>query len=231
MMTNSQRFFIIYFSLEKGLIHYQYSKKMFTSFFELTKNPHILNQSEYIEEIKIDEEIMKIKSIVDLLNLSLIFSGKLTHEFELNVFKPFRSIVISNQGTTASNDIDIILDFWYDEPQLFCESGEYKKIILKIIDESSYFEHFNYYHVSRNRQMKLSGVFQYSKLGNLSSSMIRYIELNLGIPDFEIDINKIVERLRLQKRSSHNIELALEILKNSQVDYTSFWPKIIKNKK
>jgi len=231
IMTNSQRFFIIYFSLEKGLIHYQYSKKLFTSFFELTKDPHILNQNEYIEKIKIDEELKNIKSIVDLLNLSLIFSGKLKHKFELNVFEPFRSIVISNQGTTASNDIDIILDFWYDTPKLFCESGEYKKIILKIIDETSYFEHFNYYHYSRNSQIKGSGVVNYSKLGGLSSSMIRYIELNLGIPDFEIDINKIVERLRLQKRSSYTIELALEIFKNSQVVYTSFWPKMIKNTK
>jgi len=227
-MTESQKFFIILYSLKKGLVKYNKVDNLFSKSYFLANKTYFNNQHNFIEIIKLDEEFNAIKSICDLFRVSSILAGITGKSFEFDYMIPFGNFNVP--AISGPNDLDFILDFWYDEPKIFEKENEYRELLLHVTRNFEELKSFKYKVRSKEVVIKSNQIRRYSELGAISSQLILYIEKNLDKPNFNLDVNIIINRLEKQNRTSLPIELSLAILKLNSRNENFTWPEIIVDK-
>ena len=225
-MTESQKFFIILYSLKKRLVKYNKIGNIFSKSYILANRTYLTSQNGYVEEVNLNEEINSIKSICDLFRVSSILAGITGKSFEFDYMIPFGNFNVP--AISGPNDLDFILDFWYDEPNIFEKENEYRELLLHVTRNFEELKSFKYKVRSKEVVIKSNPIWRYRELGVISSQLILYIEKNLDLPNFNLDTSVIIERLKKQNRTALPLELSLAILKLNAENENFTWPlKII----
>jgi len=227
-MTESQNFFIILYSLKRGLVKYNLHENIFSKSYILENRTYFNNKYDFIEEVNLETEINSMKSICDIFRVSSILAGITGSNFELDFMTPFGNFNIP--AISGHNDLDFILDFWYDEPDIFQKENEYRELLLHITRNFDELKSYKYRVRSKQVAIKSNPIWKYRELGEVSSQLICHIEETLGKPNFNLGVNIVIERLKKQNRSSLPLELSLSILKLNSNNGIFTWPEKIVDK-
>jgi hypothetical protein len=227
-MTESQKFFIILYSLKRGLVKYNLNENILSKSYILENRTYFNNNYDFIEEVNLETEINSLKSICDIFRVSSILAGITGSNFELDFMTPFGNFNVP--ATSGHNDLDLILDFWYDEPDIFQKENEYRDLLLHITRNFDYLKSFKYRVRSKQVVIKSNPIWKYRELGEVSSKLIFHIEETLGKPNFNLGVNIIIDRLEKQNRTSLPLELSLSILKLNSNNEIFAWPEKIVDK-
>jgi hypothetical protein len=227
-MTESQKFFIILYSLRRGLVKYNLNENVFSKNYILANRTYLNNKYDFIEEINLHAELNSTKSICDIFRVLSILAGNTGSNFELDFMTPFGNFNVP--ATSGHNDLDFILDFWYDEPDIFQKENEYRDLLLHITQNFDYLKSFKYRVRSKQVIIKSNPIWKYRELGEVSSQLIFHIEETLGKPNFNLGVNIIIDRLEKQNRTSLPLELSLSILKLNSNNEIFTWPEKIVDK-
>jgi hypothetical protein len=201
---------------------------IFSKSYILANQTNLSNEYDFIEEIDLKEEINSIRSICELFRVSSVLAGITGRSFEFDYMIPFGDFDVPRFN--GPNDLDFILDFWYDEPKIFEKENEYREILLHVTRNFEGLKSFKYKVRSKEVVIKSSSIRRYRELGVISSQLILYIEKSLGIPNFNVDTSVIIERLKKQNRTSLPLELSLAILKLNSEKENFTWPLKIVDK-
>jgi hypothetical protein len=225
-MTDAQKFFVILFSLWKNKVRYQKAESILSKSFILSNRINLNNESDYIEKVDIEQEINSITGISDLFRISSVLGGITGGNIEFDYMTPFGDFDIPKSA--GPNDFDFILDFWYTEPDIFTRDNEYREMLLQITNNLDNLKFYKYNSRSKNPgRRKNIAKWYYQSLGPISSQIILHIENKLGKPNFETEIQEIIERLNFQNKTKLPLDLALAIYKYTENQASFAWPEKI----
>lgn len=210
----------------KNEVVYEPNGNLFSKSYVLKNRTNLLNESGSIEKVNIQEEAKSLTGISDLFRFKSILGGLTGKSIEFDYMVPFGDFNVPRSG--GPNDLDFIIDFWYDEPEIFNEENDYRELLLNVTNNFEYLKNFRYRSRSTNPGRKKSIVIWcYRGLGVISSQLILHIEKELGKPNFSISIEHLVNRLKKQNREALPIELAQAMLQLTSGQDIFTWPEKI----